>query len=208
MKIHAISGCDTVSSLHGIGKPTALKISKTRRYPLTSLGSIDASISDVVVECTKFVSACYGHESYDMTKCRLSVWKKKTSVDTIVKAPDLKSLPPTTDSFFYHVLRAHIQAMIWLSAMQPHPPQLDLKEYGWEVEASGTFLIPTVSTNGIPMAPDNILKLIKCGCQSSSPCKTGGCSCHSSGLGCTMFCACAELNCCNSYTPDLKSNEE
>ena len=114
LKIHAISGCDTVSSLHGISKPTALEISKTRRYPLTSLGSIDASISDVVVECTRFVSACYGHESDDMTKCRLSVWEKKTSGYTIVKAPDLKSLPPTTDSFFYHVLRVHIQAIIWL----------------------------------------------------------------------------------------------
>ena len=76
LQVHAISGCDTVSSLNGIGKPTALKVAKTNRFLLTALGSIDASTSDVVAQGTRFISACYGQEASEMTKCRQKVWQK------------------------------------------------------------------------------------------------------------------------------------
>ena len=135
-----------------------------------------------------------------MTKCRLSMWTKKIS-DAAVKAPELKTLPPTSDSFSYHVLRAQIQVIIWLSTIDPHPPQLNPLQYGWEIDPSGMFLILKISTDGTPMAPEYILKLIKCGCKSTFPCKTGRCSCHSSGLGCTICCSCCtDDNCAATHT--------
>ena len=137
-----------------------------------------------------------------MTQSRLSMWTKRTSIDAIVKAPELKTLPPTSDTFHYHVLRAHIQAMIWASTMSPNPPNLNPLLFVWEMDPSETFLIPKISTGGAPMVPDFILKLIKCGCQSASPCKNGWGNCHSSGLGCTIFCLCTNETCCNPYTPE------
>ena len=70
LRVHALSGCDTVSSFYGIGKPTALNTAATGNHPLSLLGSVGASTSDVVAECVKFVTACYGHESNDMTQSR------------------------------------------------------------------------------------------------------------------------------------------
>ena len=84
------------------------------------------------------------------------ICQKRTGGNTAVKAPDLKSLPPTSDSFYYHMLRAHIQAVIWLSTMDQHPPQLDLSHYGWEIDPSEAVFIPKISTDGIPMAPEYI----------------------------------------------------
>ena len=187
-----------------------MKDAKTNCFPLTALGSIEASTSDVVAQGTRFISACYAQEASEMTKCRQKVWQKRTGVNTIVSASELKSLPPTSDSFHYHMLRAHIQTIIWLSIMELHPPHLDPFLYGWEIDPSGTFLIPKISTDGVSMAPDDILKLIKCGCKSNAPCNTGWCSCQRFQLGCTLFCACGGgENCSNPHTPHTSvSNEE
>ena len=203
LQVHAITGCDTVNSFYGIGKPTALAAARTGEYLLTELGSLNASINDVITEGTKFISACYGHPSTDMTDCRKTVWHKKTSNDTVVKAPELQSLPPTSDSFQYHMLRAHAQAIVWMSTMDAHPPYFDPLHFGWEVDSSRTFLLPKISTQGVQMAPEYSLKLIKCGCKANEPCKTGRCSCHHAALGCTVFCACYGKNCHNPHTPTM-----
>ena len=57
----------TQAALCLVGKPTALNVAKTNSYPLQLLGSADAPIEDVVREATKFISACYGCESTEMS---------------------------------------------------------------------------------------------------------------------------------------------
>ena len=110
--------------------------------------------------------------------------------------------PQLLTAFFY-MLRAHAQAIVWMSAMDSHPPQLDPVDFGWEADPSRTFLLPKISKDGVPMAPEFILKLIKCGCKANEPCKTGRCSCHHAALGCTVFCACHGKTCSNPHTPTV-----
>jgi len=40
LAIHGLSGADTVASLHGIGKATVIRISKTGRFSLCKVGDV------------------------------------------------------------------------------------------------------------------------------------------------------------------------
>ena len=33
----------------------------------------------------------------------------------------------------FHILRAHLQVMLWKSADQKHPPALGINSYGWKI---------------------------------------------------------------------------
>ena len=61
--MHALSGCNTVSKMCGIGKVTSLKT--ISQNPLTFLGNpvtikLQITTSDVVQEVKLFVARCYG----------------------------------------------------------------------------------------------------------------------------------------------------
>ena len=51
------------------------------------------------------------------------------------KPPPLKKLPPTDSNLQLHVLRAHLQMMLWKAADQMHPPVYarDIRRFGWDV---------------------------------------------------------------------------
>ena len=51
-------------------------------------------------------------------------------------------------------------------------------------------LEPIAVPAGTPVAPEDILKLIKCGCESVEPCKSHICSCSAGKIACTTFCKC------------------
>ncbi len=57
--VHALSGCDTVSYMYGIGKNTALKVLISGHH-LTRLGQQTADANDIISEATDFIAACYG----------------------------------------------------------------------------------------------------------------------------------------------------
>ena len=44
----------------------------------------------------------------------------------------LEILPPTSEAFGLHILRAHYQAAVWRYAKYPDPPDIDPAQYGWE----------------------------------------------------------------------------
>ena len=58
---HALSGCDTVAQLWGIGKTRVVEMLKTGRQ-LSELGNSSAALVDVVRGSTAFITACYGYE--------------------------------------------------------------------------------------------------------------------------------------------------
>lgn len=43
------------------------------------------------------------------------------------------ALPPTSANLFLHILRAHHAVILGKAADQKDPPQLDLTEFGWEI---------------------------------------------------------------------------
>lgn len=104
---HAITGCDTVAQLSGIGKITAIK-TLLAGQPLKLLGG-GSSLKDIAAECTRFIAACYGSKKKDsMSQARIDVWSRKMAKPKLTKAPKLRSLPPTTEAFEQNVQRAHI----------------------------------------------------------------------------------------------------
>jgi len=100
---------------------TALALLKAGQ-PLELLGNFQVPMDDVVIEATKFTATCYGvnvKAGEDMSDVRVEVWSRKIGKKNITSAPELKSLPPTSEAFRENVKRAHIQAAIWKSCLQP-----------------------------------------------------------------------------------------
>ncbi len=58
LALHAITGCDTVAQLTGIGKITAIK-TLLAGQSLKLLGE-ELTKMDIAEECTQFIAACYG----------------------------------------------------------------------------------------------------------------------------------------------------
>ena len=205
--VHALTGCDTVSYLFGIGKATALKVLLGGQH-LIELGQQGADEGKLISEATTFVAACYGSKvEGDMTTHSYQMWKSKMANTKITSAPKLKALPPTHAAFVQHVHRAHHQAIVWQSAAQSDPPILDPVQYGWHAGEYGTTLHPITIPAGVSAAPLTILHLIKCGCSTSRPCSTGRCGCVAAQMSCSMFCCCnAVSDCCNDNTRTVAAN--
>ena len=52
LAIHGLSGADTVASLHGIGKATVIKVTKTGRFSLSEVGDVTADMKSVEAQAT------------------------------------------------------------------------------------------------------------------------------------------------------------
>ena len=197
---HAISGCDTVACYYGIGKGKVLKTLKSGQT-LSKLGDPEEDMSDVVPEATAFMSACYGRpKSHSMSVTRQQMWVSKVGKST-KSVPKLASLSPTTEAFRENVKRAHHQACVWRHAIDLDPPDMPPTDFGWLREETTQSLTPVTVPKGIALAPEEILKLIKCQCDSEEPCGTLRCGCNKARLGCTVFCTCqGSIICKNEQT--------
>ena len=200
LSIHAISGCDTVAATYGIGKMTALNIA-SKGYRLHLLGDESADISKVVEQATSFMAACYGIISCSsMTECRQLVWAQKTSKS--LSAPKLCSLPPTSEAFKENLLRAHLQVVQWQAALTGESPAMDPMGFGWEADQQNKSLIPRNMSSGTPYAPEHVLKIVRCGCQSERSCRGGNCGCMGRRYHARLFVlacktACAKIHSTN-----------
>ena len=108
--------------LLGISKGTVVKCLK-EGYRLRNLGHLNAKQSDLYSEAITFIAACYKlREMKSMSAVWCKVRSKKMANKRITAAPNLKSLPPTTEAFEEHVLRVHVQSAIWLSVLEVEAP--------------------------------------------------------------------------------------
>ena len=64
---------------------------------------------------------------------------------------------------------------------------MDPKLWGWKLE-NPQYLMPI--KNDREVAPENLLKVIRCNCKatSKSPCSTKVCSCRKHGISCMQSC--------------------
>ena len=139
--------------------------------------------------------------SFDtMNELRYEFWLKKIGSAKKV-CPPLENLPPTDSSFREHVKRAMFQLSIWLSADKRQPSDsINATDWGWyEIEMQ---LMPIMTPDDVQIAPDSVLKLIKCNCKSlNKRCgENSRCSCAKNSLLCTKFCTCDfdGMVCCRS----------
>ena len=205
---HAISGCDTVSALYGIGKPTVINALRKGKISLQSVGDLSLPIEEVIKEGISLFLQCYGHANITkMTDARIRTWKKKVAANNT--APLLESLPPTDATISENIKRGHLQAAIWLSALLVDPPDVDIRLYGWNFEPDSSSLCPLFGPPGMVLVPDEVLKIMKCGCQSAEPCKGGRCSCSKVNLSCTTFCDCeGGVGCHNQHKDAQRRNND
>lgn len=206
---HGLTGCDTVGAYHGIGKGVALRVMKTNNFSLNHLGDTAKSLPDIIPQSTSFMLACYNQTgSQSMTEARHKIWVSKVSRST-ASAPKLQTLPPTTEAFKENVARAHLQVAIWKNALDATPPAMNPTDYGWTKAGDTESLLPCTVHNSVPLVPKELLQLIKCGCHGNLPCSTQRCGCRSTGIVCTMFCAChGGDECWNSMTNSANEEED
>ena len=71
---HALTGCDTVAFMWGIGKAKAVKV-LLPGCKLLQMGNTEMPMDEVLLEATQFVARCYGCASREsMSATRYEVW--------------------------------------------------------------------------------------------------------------------------------------
>ena len=93
---HALTGCDTVSQLCGIGKTTAWKIFKQHYSLLDGLGHVTLS-DETLTDAEEFICRLYSGYETDMkiSDVRFKLFNKGSK--------DLEKLPPTQSSLQQHI---------------------------------------------------------------------------------------------------------
>ena len=67
---------------------------------------------------------------------------------------------------------------------------MDPLTHGWTQREGSTSLTPATVADDVTLAPDELLKMMKCSCSSATPCKYQHCGCHKATMACTAFCVC------------------
>ena len=116
-----------------------------------------------------------------------------------------EKLPPTNDAAKHHGLRVHLQVIEW--KMLDKSLNLPPIDWGWKetIHRNKKFLTPITTTK--PIAPENILKVIRCKCKSKKrQCETNVCTCRKNGIKCMAACGgCRGENCSNKMVSIGKS---
>ena len=188
---HAVTGCDSTSSLSGIGKKRAWDVLtrfQVHQESLSLLGEQSELSQEVTTRCTTFICNLYP-----------SLKKTSTSVDELrylmfcQRKQKSELLPPTSGSLILHLKRANYQAFVWrnsLVALQELPSP---EYHGWAIEDEA---LKPVLMDKDP-APRGILELTTCNCKKSA-CRSH-CSCNINGLSCTEACFCmADVESCRN----------
>ena len=199
--LHAISGCDTVRMMFGIGKVKSLKV--VEKVPLVHIGEVNAELEEVIDEEKRFLAKCYGQVETSSSKNRRTIWINKTDgAKKTAKPPALQSSPPTDEALEINIRRVHYVGIMWKNCITGTPPELDPLGYGWEKD--GKSLRPIMLPDGTDVAPEKVLHMSRCKC-SSSQCKTNRCSFVKTGTNCSEFCGCQD---CENQKDLEKSESE
>ena len=186
---HGLTGCDTVATYHGIGKGVALKVLRSETLSLSKVGDMTLSVEETLEQSTSFMLSCYGNpECSSLTDARQKIRSRKVS-RSIGAAPTLQNLQPTNEAFRENVAWAHLQVAIWKQALELNPPNVDPLTHGWTRHDGSTSLTPTTVPDNVPLA-QMPLKMIKCSCDSATPCNSRRCGCQNANMACTSFCTC------------------
>ena len=185
--LHVFTGCDTTSAFHGKGKAKAFKIFQDCEHyqeAFKNLGQ-DFNVSDDVrASLEDFVCKLYGQRCSSVNEARYILF--------CLKPLDEKSLPPTSDALFQHILRCNYQLAIHRRATEQQVNAPSPKGHGWEFSGPRNEL--RIKWMEKAPAPEHLLKIVSCSCKKNN-CTSHVCSCRKHSLSCTDICAC--LGCKN-----------
>jgi hypothetical protein len=192
---HALTGCDTTSSLYRIGKTTAftrLKSHLSELKEMTKFG-LSGSLQEALPVARKYALLLYGQKKrVDGHLC--------TNLDelryTLASTTDASAanLPPTEDAFQQHVLRALYQTAVWRHSHLARPHLWNPVGRGWKLREDGS--IEPVMFQKEP-APKEVRDITHMYCKDGKCNDTTKCQCLAVGLTCTEFCSCSFPDCPN-----------
>lgn len=181
LNCYVLSGCDSVSYPFRRGKKRAAKVALQHvdKMPAFSSFTTDSSLhtDELTSEARSFFCDLYGRGEYaSLDKLRAHLFASSRR--------DLRSLPPTEDAFYYHVLRSLCQISLYKQATLCSPVLLPPEKYGRYVE--NDRLLPVLKTK--PSKPA-IAKLSFCKCKKTPLCLKN-CPCAKAGVACIVACTC------------------
>jgi len=200
LSVYCVTGCDTSSSFHGVGKKKAFQVMckyADELEGLSELGIPQQMISpEAKLAAFRFVGLLYGHSNCTSLNCirRDSMLGKKR-----VRP---RKLPPTNDSFVLHLLRCTYKLLIWRSSLCPDIPPVDPLQYGYIQDRGTGLYVPQLMTQAV--APPELLNDLVCICPDQC---TTNCACSTNEQPCTQACTCkGNIMCENLFT--MLSNVE
>ena len=206
LPFHALTGCDTTSSVGRLGKVKPWKLLKECPTSYQNLALLGSSLQ--VSEATMAVAEHFICNSYCQTENHSKVNDLRYSM-FCKRFAKTEQLPPTANSFQQHVLRANFQAYIWKTALEPMPEIPKPFTHGWQ--KSGEILKATLMTN--ECAPKSLVSVVSCSCNKSKC--TDRCSCRSEGVPCIESCSCGTEDECqnpfkksSSLTSEMNDSDE
>ena len=156
--MHALTGCDTVPNLFGIGKKKGINALVKNNLLLFSLGHIESSLDDVFAEASMLIGVCYGVKiQCDMSTIRYNIWRKRTEWGKLSSSPKLCAPPPTSEVSHQNVLRAHYQSIVWAHRLSPGAPELGPCTFGRYKDETNKFLV-SVMIPGHNTVPQKVRK--------------------------------------------------
>ena len=189
--VHAFGGCDSTSSIFGIGKGKIFKQvqgDKTLHVHCRTLQAETASATDVCTAGLGLMLAVQGGCSSDsLGGLRYARYCNMT----VSKRFQLEKLPPSEGSARMHAMRVHFQAVFWCKL-----GQTCLKPTDWGWRQQGNIFVP-IQVDG-EIAPEHMLPLVS-GCACKTKCSSALCTCRKNGLPCVAACKhCRGTDCTNA----------
>ena len=182
LSVYCISGCDTTSSLFGIGKKKVFKVmlSCAKDFQkIAGMGTDDNLSVETRYECVKFIGILYG-----ASNCT-SLNRLRTEKVLKNKSTKPRKLPPTDDSFLLHLLRCHYQLIVWKGCLSPIQHLPEPQDFGYIFNTGTGLLTPQLMSQ--PVAPPELLSDLVCDCVDL--CEQG-CICSLNEQPCTQACDC------------------
>ena len=174
--------CDSTSSFKWHGKKAAYQVLQSKPTlcgALQHLGSQWHIPGDLLALCEEFVHALYRPARSSVNNINELRYQLFTA-----KAAQSDHLPPTQDALHLHLQQANYQAVIWSRDLEAKPAVPTPSNHGWQLVDS----VLTIEWLRQRPAPDELLLLVRCSCQSG--CASNRCSCRRSGMQCTDACRC------------------
>ena len=186
--MHALAGCDTVSSFSGKGKKSAWQAwqvcPQVTESFVTLANGPDSIEEAVLAELERYVVVLYSKTCPHTTvnAARRYLFSRGSRA--------LENVPPTQDALSQHVRRATYQGgHIWGQCLVPCPVYPDPGNWGWQKD--GTHWLPHWTT--LCEASKACKELVSCGCNPNRGCHKR-CKCKRVNLPCTELCKCGGCN--------------
>ena len=186
--IHAVTGCDSTSSLNRIGKRTVFNVMMKCATDLQGLEDV-TNDHDFLETARKFVLLLHGKKA----KNTMSLDELRYILATTTDKP-ASQLPPTEDAFKQHVMRAQYQIKIWIQSHVPKQDLPELTEHGWVISGNNKLEPVYYLEQSAPVEVRDITHLY---C-SDATCIRQNCTCLAAGLPCIDICSCG-VDCDNRH---------